>query len=79
MCSVKHSGAHWVQLDQCVAIKVQLVEPVGTLAAGALGGAGTFGSVLDCSALWLHCVFAATAGLGGVYGCELGVIHWCAA
>ena len=44
--------------------------------AGTLGGAGTFDSVLDCSSLWLHCVFAA-AGLAGVHGCSLGITHWC--
>ena len=42
-----------------------------------LVSAGTFGSVLDCTALWLHCVFAA-ASLAGVCGCLLDVIHWCA-
>ena len=45
---------------------------------GTLGGAGTFGSVLDCTALWLHCVFAAAASLTGMCGCSLDVIHWCA-
>ena len=43
-----------------------------------LGGARTFGSVLDYTALWLHCVFAATAGLAGVGCCSLGVTDWCA-
>ena len=45
--------------------------------AGTLGGAGTFGSVLDCTALQFHCVLAA-AGLAGVCDCSLSAIHWCA-
>ena len=63
---------------QHVAIEVWLAELAGTLVAGTLGGARTFGSVVDCTALWLHCAFAATAGLAGVHDCSLGVIHWCA-
>ena len=49
-------------------------EVAGTLAAGTLGSSRAFGSVLDCTALWLHFVFAA-AGLAGVHCCSLGVIH----
>ena len=45
---------------------------------GTLGGARTFGSVVDCTALWLYYVLDSVAGLAGVHGCWLGVIHWCA-
>ena len=44
--------------------------------AGTLDGAGTFCSVLDCMALWLHWVFAA-AGLTGVHSFSPSVIQWC--
>ena len=47
------------------------------MVAGTLGGAGTSGSVVDCTALGLHGVFAA-AHLAGVHDCSLSVIHWCA-
>ena len=45
---------------------------------GTQGGAETFYSVLDCTALLLHCVFVAADGLAGVCVCSLGVIDWCA-
>ena len=77
ICSKKFSGTHLVQLDWHVAIEVWLAELAGTLVACTMGGAGIFGSVLDCTAHWLHCVFAA-AGLAGVHDWSLGVIHWCA-
>ena len=48
------------------------------LVACTLDGGGTFGSVVDCTALRLYCVFAATAGLAGVCSHSLGVIHLCA-
>ena len=49
-----------------------LVILAGTLVAGTLGGAGTFISVLACTASGLHsaCVQC---------GCALGMVHWVAA
>ena len=44
--------------------------------ASALGGTQIFDSVLDCTALWLYCVFAAAGSSASVHA--LGVVHWCA-
>ena len=57
-----------MQLDQQVAKEVLLVELAGTLAAGTLGGAGTFCSMLACIALCLHC---------GVTSSVFAGVHWC--